>query len=52
MDFPMDFWLFWMCYINVLFKTITNLVDGVLCAKEIHGLSPLELKSCSLERKP
>ncbi len=25
MDFPMDFWLFWMCFIDVLFKFITNL---------------------------
>ncbi len=24
-DFPMDFWLFLMCFINVLFKVITNL---------------------------
>ncbi len=25
MDFPMDFWLFWMCFINDLFKFITNI---------------------------
>jgi hypothetical protein len=25
MDFPMDFWLFSMYFINVLFKIITNL---------------------------
>ncbi len=25
MDFPMDFWLFWICFIDVLFKVITNL---------------------------
>ncbi len=25
MDFPMDFWLFWMCFINGLFKVIYNL---------------------------
>ncbi len=25
MDFPMDFWLIWMCFINVLFNIITNL---------------------------
>ncbi len=25
MDFPMAFWLFWMSFINVLFKVITNL---------------------------
>jgi hypothetical protein len=24
MDFPMDFWLFSMCFINVLFEVITN----------------------------
>ncbi len=25
MDFPMDFWLFWMCFISVLFKVIDYL---------------------------
>ncbi len=24
MDFPMDFWLFHICFINVLFKVITG----------------------------
>jgi hypothetical protein len=24
MDFPMDFWLFLICFINVLFKFINN----------------------------
>jgi hypothetical protein len=25
MDFPMDFWLFRKCFVNVLLKVITNL---------------------------
>ncbi len=25
MDFPIDIWLFWICFINVMIKVITNL---------------------------
>ncbi len=68
MDFSMDFWLFCLCFINVLFKVITNLkfckrcfvtsivvyLEGDLCAKEIHRLGPMDLKICSysLEKNP
>jgi hypothetical protein len=67
--FAMDFWLFSICFINVLFKVITNFKlckqccikedlwkhickDGVLCAKEIHRLGPMDLKICTLAKNP
>ncbi len=59
MDFPMDFWLFWMCFINVLFKVITilNFTNAVYHPpppqkKEIYRLGPMDFKIYTLERNP
>jgi hypothetical protein len=30
MDFPMDFWLFRMCFVNVLYKNFLNFTNVVL----------------------
>jgi hypothetical protein len=31
MDFPIDFWMFYICFINVLFKVITNFKFNKYC---------------------
>jgi hypothetical protein len=40
MDFPMDIWLFSICFINVLFKVITNLIlkNAVLSKTTIRSI--------------
>ncbi len=55
MDFPMDFWLFWIWFINILFwkhcyikdhlrKHICIIRWCLLCAKEIYRLVPMDFK--------
>jgi hypothetical protein len=67
MKFPMDFWLFWICFIRVLFKVITNLNLTIavlskttfgsifvsnLCAQEFHWpLDDMDLKIYTLAKK-
>jgi hypothetical protein len=39
MDFSMDFWLFWMCFINCLYKVVTNLKTADNVSKPLPKLS-------------
>ena len=55
MDFPMVVWLFWMGFINVLFKVMTKLKFYKLFFKKPqvnHRLGHIDLKIYSLERNP
>ncbi len=60
MDFPMDFWLFWICFIDVLFKVITNvkfeirkhicIIGWCFVSQRNHKLGSMDLKIYALEK--
>ncbi len=66
MGFPMNFWLFHQflfkvtsvlkfckrCFTKKTFRSIFASKDGVVCAKKIHRLGPMDLNIYILEGNP